>query len=164
MHCSPICVHSACAISFQACQGDWTIMEKCPKELERIYWKDQDFVVAALSQSIDALKLERTCWWSEVPFDLVICCHLVKCFERNSSLTSRPLVKASFELWYLVIAEEKSSRVILGGQGGDACCCQDRLQGQAIVAAIGCGNFPELIANDASLSNVLQHSGMPTAN
>lgn len=39
----------------QACQGDWTIMDRCPKELERIYWKDKDFVIAALSQSIDAL-------------------------------------------------------------------------------------------------------------
>ena len=35
---------------------------------------------------------------------------------------------------------------------------------KARLLGIGNGNFPELIANGASLLNVLQHSGMTTAN
>lgn len=53
------------SLVLKACQGDWTIMEKCPKELERIYWKDKDFVVAALSQSIDALKKVPESYWED---------------------------------------------------------------------------------------------------
>lgn len=49
----------------KACQGDWTIMDRCPKELERIYWKDKDFVIAALSQSIDALKKVPESYWED---------------------------------------------------------------------------------------------------
>lgn len=114
-------------------------MEKCPKELERMYWKDKDFVIAALSQSIDALnlvlqiKVDRQ--WSggyragktdvgqRVKDDLTTCSPKAKILNHTEPI--QKVADNSMRASGSFGTEEKSSRVLLGGQGGDACRSQD---------------------------------------
>lgn len=113
-------------------------MEKCPKELERMYWKDKDFVIAALSQSIDALNLRlsrlkwtvsggyragKTDFAQRVKGDLSTCCPKAQILNHTEPI--QKVADNSMRASGSFGTEEKSSRVLLGGQGGDACRSQD---------------------------------------
>jgi len=82
----------------EACRGDWTIMEKCPKELVRAYWKDKDFAMAAVAQSIDAMKKLPDSFWEEKDIMRVAaktdCKVIYKCsaYNQKSLLEDREIV------------------------------------------------------------------------
>ena len=89
---------------------------------------------------------------------------LVKCFERNSTfmtslIPGRRLPLRSDILWLLRKKVPESY-----WEDKEVMRVAVKTDYKARLLGIGNGNFPELIANGASLLNVLQHSGMTTAN
>jgi len=72
-----------------AVSGDWTVMERCPKELANEYLKDREMALTAVKQTEKALKKFDASFWEDEEIMLTAVKHTYTIIDQCDKLTAK---------------------------------------------------------------------------